>query len=89
MPSEFNTILSTIVFLHHYADEWAAEDKELDQRLAEIRERNGGKRPNIGYLLIDDTGFGEFGIPALNKIRGSRTPNINQFAELVPVGTVA
>ena len=27
------------VLLHQYADQWAAEDKEIDQRLAEIRER--------------------------------------------------
>jgi hypothetical protein len=29
------------VLLHQYQDHWAAEDKEIDQRLAEIRERNG------------------------------------------------
>lgn len=69
------------VLLHQYADQWAAEDKEIDRRLAEIRERNGGKSPNIVYILIDDMGFGEFGMPELNKIRGGRSPNIDKFAD--------
>ena len=34
------------VLLHQYADQWAAEDKELDRKLAEIREKNGGERPS-------------------------------------------
>jgi hypothetical protein len=27
----------------------------------------------IVYILLDDMGFGEYGIPALNKIRSGRT----------------
>ncbi len=69
------------VLLHQYAEQWAAEDKEIDQRLAEIRERNGGKRPNIVYILIDDMGFGEFGMPELNRIRGGRTPSLDELAK--------
>ena len=69
------------VLLHQYADAWAAEDQEIDQKLAEIRERNGGKKPNIVYILIDDMGFGEFGMPELNKIRGGRTPNLDDLAK--------
>lgn len=69
------------VLLHQYSEQWAAEDKELDRKLAEIRKKNGGKRPNIVYILLDDMGFGEYGIPALNKIRGGRTPNIDKLAE--------
>ena len=69
------------VLLHQYRDKWAAEDKELDQKLAELRAQNGGKRPNIVYILIDDMGFGEFGMPALNKIRGGRTPNLDELAK--------
>ena len=68
------------VLLHQYADKWAAEDKEIDKKLAEIRKKNGGKKPNIVYILIDDMGFGEFGVPALNKIRGGRTPNLDTLA---------
>lgn len=63
------------------ADEWAAADKEVDEKLAAFRESNGGKPPNILYILIDDIGFGDLGIPELNAIRGYETPNINQFAD--------
>ncbi len=69
------------VLLHQFKEQWEAEDQELDQRLAEIRERNGGQPPNIVYILVDDMGFGEFGMPALNKIRGGRTPNLDAFAQ--------
>ena len=59
---------------------WAADDKSVDNKLAAFRENNGGKPPNIVYILIDDIGFGDLGIPELNAIRGYRTPNINEFA---------
>ena len=69
------------VLLHQYKDQWDAEDREMDRELEAIRERHGGKPPNIVYILIDDMGFGEFGIPALNKIRGVPTPNIDSLAQ--------
>ena len=69
------------VLLHQYADQWASEDKEIDEMLAEIRERNGGKPPNIVYILIDDMGFGEYGLPVLDKVRGGRTPHIGEIAK--------
>ncbi len=69
------------MLLYQFADQWAAEDKELDQKLAEIREKNGGKPPNIVYILIDDMGFGEFGMPELNRIRGGRTPSLDELAK--------
>jgi arylsulfatase len=59
---------------------WAAEDRIIDQKLAEFRARNGGKPPNIFYILIDDIGFGDLGSETLNSIRGYRTPAINEFA---------
>ena len=31
-------------------EKWAAEDKALDQKLAELKKKNGGKPPNIVYL---------------------------------------
>jgi len=62
------------------AEKWALEDKDLDQRLAEFRKKNGGKPPNIFYILIDDIGFGDLGSATLNSIRGYKTPNINEFA---------
>ena len=62
------------------AEKWAADDKVVDAKLAEFKKQNGGKPPNIVYILIDDIGFGDLGIPELNAIRGYKTPNINEFA---------
>ena len=62
-----------------HAAEWAKEDKAIDAKLAAL-EKKFGKKPNIVYILLDDMGFGEYGIPALNKIRGGRTPNIDRLA---------
>jgi arylsulfatase A-like enzyme len=64
-----------------FGEQWAAEDMEVDAKLAAIRSANGGKRPNILYILVDDVGFGDFGIPELNYIRGTQTPNINKLAD--------
>jgi arylsulfatase len=61
--------------------QWTADDKEVDKKLAEFREKNSGKPPNILYILIDDVGFGDLGIPELNAIRGYKTPNINKLAD--------
>jgi hypothetical protein len=64
-----------------FGEQWAAEDVEVDGKLAAIRSAKGGKRPNILYILVDDVGFGDFGIPELNYIRGTQTPHINKLAE--------
>ena len=64
-----------------HGDRWSTEDVDIDTRLAEIRERNGGKPPNFLYILLDDVGFGEIGTPDLDVIRGYSTPNIASFAE--------
>ena len=37
---------------------WEVEDQDLDKRLAEFRKKNGGKPPNVFYILVDDIGFG-------------------------------
>ncbi|ARN73187.1 sulfatase-like hydrolase/transferase [Oceanicoccus sagamiensis] len=63
-----------------YKDAWQKEDKQVESKLAEIRKKNGGKRPNILYVLIDDVSFGQMGKPALNDVMGIKTPNINEFA---------
>ena len=64
-----------------HEDQWAEDDAAVDQLLAEFRERNGGRAPNIVNVLIDDLGFGDMGIPELNAVRGYETPNINRFAD--------
>jgi arylsulfatase len=62
------------------AERWAQEDKALDAKLAEFKKKNGGKPPNIFYILIDDIGFGDLGSKTLNMIRGYETPSINKIA---------
>ena len=64
-----------------YAEEWAAEDQQVDAKLAEIRDANGGKRPNILYILIDDVSFGQMGNPKMNYVMGIKTPNINKLSQ--------
>ena len=58
---------------------WAAEDKQLDARLAEL-EKKHGRPPNIVHILWDDMTFGAVGFPALQKNFGYATPNINRLA---------
>jgi arylsulfatase len=64
-----------------YGEKWAKEDREIDTKLAEIRKKNGGKRPNILYILIDDVSFGQMGNRAMNYVTGISTPRINKLAE--------
>jgi len=61
-------------------ESWTVEDAELDKKLAELREKYNNP-PNIIRLMWDDTGFGDVGIPAINKIRGFETPNLNKMGE--------
>jgi arylsulfatase len=64
-----------------HGERWAKEDAEIDAKLAEIRKKNGGKPPNIVYILLDDLGFGEIGMPNLDVIRGYSTPRISKLSE--------
>lgn len=64
-----------------HADQWAEDDAAVDDRLTAFREANGGKPPNLLYILVDDIGFGDMGIPELNAVRGISTPNINQLSD--------
>jgi len=59
---------------------WTAEDAALDARLAELRAEHGTP-PNIIHIMWDDTSFGDVGIPAINKIRGFETPNLNRMSD--------
>ncbi len=58
---------------------WAVEDSALDQKLAELRAKYGTP-PNIVHFMWDDQPFGAVGIPAMQRIRGYETPNLNQMA---------
>lgn len=72
---EFNFIKA------QHKDIWARQDEEIDSKLADIRKQQDGNRPNILYILVDDVGFGDFGIPELNFVRGTETPRINKLAD--------
>jgi len=64
-----------------HAEQWAKDDAVVDARLTAFNEANGGKPPNILYILVDDIGFGDMGIPELNAVRGISTPNINTLSD--------
>jgi arylsulfatase len=59
---------------------WQSDDEAIAEKLARIREKNGGKPPNIIYILLDDLGYGEIGTPGLTPSRGYSTPNIDALA---------
>ncbi|UCG24531.1 MAG: sulfatase-like hydrolase/transferase, partial [Chloroflexota bacterium] len=61
-------------------EKWAAEDADLDTRLAELRAKHGTP-PNIIHIMWDDTAFGDIGIPALAAIRGFETPNLDRMRD--------
>ena len=63
-----------------FAEKWADEDVIVDEKLVSIHKENGGKPPNIIYILIDDVSFGQMGNRAMNYVTGVKTPNINQLA---------
>jgi arylsulfatase len=63
-----------------FGEQWAEQDARVDKRLAEIRKANGGKPPNILYILIDDVSFGQMGNRTLNYVTGIETPHINELA---------
>jgi len=62
-------------------EQWEKDNKIVDEKLAQFRKKNNGKSPNIVYILIDDIGFGDLGIPELNAVRGYKTPSINKLAQ--------
>ena len=39
-------------------EKWAAEDKIVEDKLAQILSANGSNRPNIVYILLDDVTLG-------------------------------
>jgi len=61
-------------------ERWAVEDKEVEARLAELREKYGTP-PNIVYILWDDQPYLSAGFPAIQKNLGYETPRINKLAD--------
>ena len=62
-----------------HGERWAAEDKAISEKLAEL-EKKHGTPPNLIHIMWDDTPFGDVGIPAIQKVRGVDTPTLNQMA---------
>ena len=62
-----------------HSSQWAAEDHDLEGKLAELRQKYGAP-PNIIHIMWDDTAVGEVGLPAIQKVQGFETPNINRLA---------
>jgi len=61
------------------ADQWNAQDSEVNKKLA-LLEARFGKKPNIIYILADDIGWGELGSYGGGKVRGTPTPNLDDLA---------
>ena len=66
-------------FLARNKDKWAAEDQQIDAKLAALKARFG-KRPNIILILTDDIGWGELGWQGGGKHRGAPTPTLDKLA---------
>ncbi|NNE20109.1 MAG: sulfatase-like hydrolase/transferase, partial [Myxococcales bacterium] len=60
-------------------ERWAAEDREIDAKLAQMNEKFG-RPPNIVYILWDDQPYGSVGFPEMQRNLGYETPNLNQMA---------
>ena len=63
-----------------HRERWDLEDRDLESRLAELRQEHGGP-PNIVHIMWDDMAFGDAGIPVINALRGFDTPSCNRMAE--------
>jgi arylsulfatase len=61
-------------------DSWAAEDVEIDKKLAEL-EKKFGKKPNIIHILWDDMRMGAVGSRLYTDISGYSADNIQKLAE--------
>ena len=61
-----------------FGEQWKAEDEQVRKKLAAL-EKKFGKKPNIIYILADDTGYTELGSYG-GGIRGFKTPNLDQMA---------
>lgn len=58
---------------------WSKEDKQIDEKLAALKEKFG-KRPNIIYILTDDVGWGELGWQGGGKHRGTPSAELDRMA---------
>ena len=62
-----------------FGEQWAADDRQIQDKLAAL-EKKFGKKPNIVFILADDIGYTELGSYGGGKVRGVTTPNLDQMA---------
>ncbi len=62
-----------------FGDQWASDDAQVREKLAELEARFG-KKPNIINIIVDDVGYTELGVYGGGKLRGAPTPNLDQLA---------
>ena len=60
--------------------EWAGESVALQAKIDALKKKHG-RPPNLIHIMWDDTAFGDVGIPAIQKVRGLDTPNINRLGD--------
>ena len=68
-----------LVYEKKHKDKWAAEDKQIDKKLAAL-EKKFGKKPNIIMVLSDDVGWGVLGSYGGGKVIGTPTPQLDKMA---------
>jgi len=82
LPSAASAIQPDAEYLvqeKRFGKQWAAEDKQVREKLAAL-EKKFGKKPNIIYILADDIGYTELGSYG-GGIRGFKTPNLDHLAD--------
>ena len=62
-----------------FGEQWRADDKQVQEKLAALEARFG-KKPNIVYILADDVGYTELGCYGGGKLRGAPTPSLDKMA---------
>ena len=68
-----------VAFAERNAQALADQDKEIDTKLAAL-EKKYGKKPNVIYILTDDSGWGELGWQGGGRHRGTPTPTLDKMA---------
>jgi hypothetical protein len=83
LPSASNAIQPDAEYLvreKQFGEQWAADDKQVQNKLAAL-EKKFGKKPNIIFILGDDIGYTELGSYGGGKVRGFSTPNLDRMAD--------
>ena len=83
LPSVSNAIQPDSEYLvreKQFGEQWAADDKQVQNKLAAL-EKKFDKKPNIIFILADDIGYTELGSYGGGKVRGFSTPNLDRMAD--------